>query len=365
MSTVNVTAIESRTGGAPAFSQGLSVGGVDIKTLAAVTEYHTGSTQPTSTANGALWWDGTNLRQYIAGLWLSLTVSGPVVVGDRGVVAGNGAGTDNAIQYWTISLNGSASDFGDLTVGRQRCTGCSDGSRGVVGGGYTGGGSTNYINNIDYITISTTGNALDFGDLTTAQSGKAAVSGASRGVFGGGSPTTNGMEYITFANTGNATDFGDLNTSPAINAGLSDAIRGVFSGGVAPSRTNVMDYITIATTGNATDFGDMTTARYDHCGCGNSTRGLFAGGSTSGGDTRTIDYITTSTTGNATDFGDLVNNSKYLGKAACCNKTKAVFAGGYYSNSTTDYVSIDTAGNAVSGSSLQRGTHNMAGLSGD
>jgi hypothetical protein len=39
---------------------------------------------------------------------------------------------------------------------------------------------------MDYITIATTGNAVDFGDLTVARHNLAGVSNATRGVFGGG-----------------------------------------------------------------------------------------------------------------------------------------------------------------------------------
>jgi len=54
--------------------------------------------------------------------------------------------------------------------------------RGVFGGGY---GDPNVI---DYIIISTSGNALDFGDLTVDRSELSATSNGTndRGVFGGG-----------------------------------------------------------------------------------------------------------------------------------------------------------------------------------
>ena len=50
--------------------------------------------------------------------------------------------------------------------------GGSAGDRGIFGGGYTGSAS----NVIDYITISTPGNATDFGDLTVAREGNDATS---------------------------------------------------------------------------------------------------------------------------------------------------------------------------------------------
>ena len=70
------------------------------------------------------------------------------------------------------------------------------------------------INVIDYITIATTGNATDFGDLSTNRYGLSACASSTRGVFGGGTlddvTLYNTIEYITIASTGNTTDFGDL-----------------------------------------------------------------------------------------------------------------------------------------------------------
>ena len=62
------------------------------------------------------------------------------------------------------------------------------GSRGVFMGGYNGG--TRY-NNIDYITIATTGNAIDFGDLTRVADGAGSCSNGTRGVNAGGQGVSN------------------------------------------------------------------------------------------------------------------------------------------------------------------------------
>ena len=71
----------------------------------------------------------------------------------------------------------------------------------------------------------------------------------------------NVIEYFTTATTGNATDFGDLTTARSNPAPLSNSIRGVFATGYAsPTMVDVIDYITIASTGNAADFGDVQTA---------------------------------------------------------------------------------------------------------
>jgi hypothetical protein len=73
----------------------------------------------------------------------------------------------NVIQYLTFASAGNATDFGDLTVARGQLGdgGTSNGSRGVFGNGYTSTPGV-YTNVIDYITIATIGNAIDFGDIS-------------------------------------------------------------------------------------------------------------------------------------------------------------------------------------------------------
>ncbi len=71
---------------------------------------------------------------------------------------------------------------------------------------------------------------------------------------------TNIIEFITMSTEGNAQDFGDLTNSVMSHAACSSSTRSVQAGGITPSNVNTMQYVTIATTGNATDFGDMTVA---------------------------------------------------------------------------------------------------------
>ena len=63
-----------------------------------------------------------------------------------------------------MASEGNATYFGDLT-GRTLtlAAGVSNGTRGVIGGGYVNPAS---VNAIDFVLFSTTGNAQDFGDLT-------------------------------------------------------------------------------------------------------------------------------------------------------------------------------------------------------
>ena len=59
------------------------------------------------------------------------------------------------------------------------------------------------------------------------------------------------LDFVTIASTGDATDFGDLDNGRRYVRGLANQTRGVFAGGVAPGPTTVIQYITIASTGNA------------------------------------------------------------------------------------------------------------------
>jgi len=237
---------------------------------------------------------------------------------DRGVFAGGDTGSlSNVIDYITIDITGNSIDFGDLTVTRRYLAGTSNGTneRGIFGGGYT----TGWLNIIDYITVSTTGNAADFGDLTVARHMSGACSNGinDRGVFAGGDdgaePYGNTIDYVTISTTGNAVDFGDLTSEMGWMAGTSNGIndRGIFLGGYIE---NIIEYITISTTGNATDFGDLTVSRGGPAATSNGVneRGVVGGGTT-GTSSNVIDYVTINSIGNATDFGDLTVARGLLG----------------------------------------------------
>ena len=99
------------------------------------------------------------------------------------------------------------------------------GNRGVIGGGYT----TADVDTIDFITISTIGNAQDFGNLTDGRRSLASCSSSTRGVFGGGfSPgDVNIIDFVTISSTGNAQDFGDLTSARSTLSGCSDSHGGL------------------------------------------------------------------------------------------------------------------------------------------
>ena len=226
------------------------------------------------------------------------------------------------IDFVTFSSTGDATDFGNLTDSRRQLAGCSNQTRGVFAGGYDP--TTKDI--IEYITMASSGDAIDFGNLISPSNRIAACSSSVRGIFAGGafSPTLgNGMNiinYITISSTGDGQDFGDLETAKFQYAGCSNSIRGVFGGArVTPagSNSNAIDFITIATTGNSQDFGDLTTNRTPQAACSSSTRAIWAGGNISPAKQDTIDFVTIMTTGNAVDFGDMTTATN--NNAGCSN----------------------------------------------
>lgn len=296
----------------------------------------------------------------------------PVWYGSRGVFSGgeSASGVRQPIDYITISTTGNAANFGNLAGATNLAAGLSNGTRGVIGGGVVSSSNTNVM---QYITVATTGNTTDFGDLTEYRAYLAALSNDTRGVFAGGraSSGTNVMDYITIANTGNATDFGDLLNQPELLTGAGGSTRGIFAGGydwgVADDAVNTIQYITIANTGNATDFGDLLAAQYGMGGLSNETRCVFSGGHASG-NVNVIQYITTDTTGNATDFGDLTSARTRSSGAA--NGTRGVFGGGNTSHLSAshvdiiEYITIASTGNATDFGNLTEAKENTAGLSG-
>ena len=198
----------------------------------------------------------------------------------RGIMAGDYTpGASNVIQYVQINTTGDAVDFGDLTLARLITSGaCASPTRGVMGGGWIPGNRSDII---DYITIASAGNAIDFGDLTQRKSACSAGSTGTRAVWAGGyfnvSPTLEHyktVEYITIASGGNGIDFGERTFAGAYSGAASSHTRLVTCMGFTPSLTNRMDSIEMNTGGDAVEFGDAVTAANAPGGCSDSHGGL-------------------------------------------------------------------------------------------
>ena len=266
----------------------------------------------------------------------------------RGLHAGGEAPShSNIIDFIQIQSGGIAQDFGDLITLCNSCDGVASKTRAV----FATFDSPN-LNLMEFVTIASTGNGIDFGDQTVSTGQEGSTNNDTIGLFAGGYQLAffNHIEKITIATAGNAVDFGDL-INPVVGlGGAADTTRGVFAGGVQPgsSYTNIIQKVEFATTADATDFGDLTVARRNPAGTSDSTRGVFFGGNDSGG-TNVIDFITIQSAGNATDFGDSTSNQSDASGAS--DSIRGVFSAGYYGSphlsNVIEKVIIQSTGNSV------------------
>ena len=314
--------------------------------------------------------DSNKMECYNGTKWMQVAVSSPDLNGGArglwvsgGFHTGSGQTAINIIEYVTISTAGNAVDFGDTSQQWKYNAGCASRTRGVTGGGISAAGTPVYSNTMEYITISSTGNTTDFGDLLSDNKVyPASFSSATRGIWGNGGASgskINTIGYATIASLGNCVDFGDTTQARSNSSGLSSPTRGIFAGGYTPTNVNTIDYITIATTGNARDFGDMTHVSQMSSGSGSATRGIFWSSVTA--PRNTIDYITIATTGNAQEFGDSTLDLGY--GTSCSSSIRSVRGGGQDGTATNviEYVSIATTGDAVDFGDLSTIDHRACG----
>ena len=298
--------------------------------------------------------DSSQLEIYDGNQWTGVLSTSPEqqTGGTRGLVMGGGhPNCTDVIEYANIDSTGDFADFGDLTAPTNRLANVCFASR--TRGFAAGGGSpapNSYVNKIEYVTISSTGDGVDFGDLSGSYNESSSVSNSTRGVIYAGYPgTINIIDYITMASAGNAKDFGDK-TNSSVGAGtMQSPTRGVYSSGETNASpyavTNSMVYLTIATQGNTADFGDAARAVRYPAATSNAVRGVQALGGSPNTYTNAIEYITIATLGDAQDFGDLVASNLGYGGGGLGSPTRAVFVVG--NNTDVDYIQIMTTGNAV------------------
>ena len=276
-------------------------------------------------------------------------------LGTRGFVMGGFGGGDptaEEIQFITISTLGNAQDFGELLQGSQSAF---HGLGNRINAFYAGGSQVPAgLNVIQKITVASLGNAVDHGDLTAGvRANGAAVSNTIRGICAGGnlgSPATNVIEYFSLIQSGNSVDYGDLSAAEeGLEGAINSSTRGLIFG-VGSYGGNTIEFITMSTTGNTTDFGDLIQGVGDAAGGCNSTRGVVGGGlgPSPVNQTNIIQFVTIATLGNSQDFGDLTENRNGLG--AMSSPTRVVFAGGSVfpaHKNVMDKIEILTTGNAV------------------
>ena len=314
--------------------------------------------------NGEAWWDidSTSPEQQTGG------TTGMILGGYSNQGSSNAYGVNSTPgnQFINISTTGNAATFGTLSGSDRYGAGAaSDRTRAMIMGGQLNAPNADTATNIiSFVTMSSRGNAQDFGDLTpqSKMMGTKGLLGNSTRAVHAGMRVAN-MDYVTIQSTGNGISFGDLLVSEQRQgaAGFSSPTRAMICGGGYPANVNNISYFTTSTLGDTADFGDCTAVLNNSAGCSNAVRGILNGGS-SPSQTNTIQFITIASLGNAVDFGDSTNAMR--SKGMCSSPTRAVaFGGSDNAVNTIDYVQIMTTGNAIDFGDLNEVNEGPAGAS--
>ena len=313
--------------------------------------------------------DLNRLEIYNGGAWWTIDSTSPdeQTGGSRGLFGGGcpapGGTNDlqvNIIDFISLASTGNAQNFGDLTLRRDFTSACASRTRAFWAGGVDPG--TSGLSEVDSVTIATRGNAIDFGENIPHRGG-GGLSDRTRGIFPSVNGGTNVINFITMASTGTVEDFGDAYVAAASGGSFASPTRGVSGGGDAPAYTNVIQYITISTTGNSADFGDLSQVKGYTVGASSATRGLFMSGYTPspGASVNTIEFVTIATLGDAMDFGDLNLATRHAGGTSDC--LRAVCTSGPGFEGSISYVQIATRGNSIDFGDQSTTRRGMSGCS--
>ena len=240
----------------------------------------------------------------------------------RGIFGVGGNPNTDTLEYVTISSEGDAKDFSNLTSSRYGGARGNSSTRGIFMGGQS------YSDVIDYVEMSTLANALDFGDLTVGTFLNVTSVNTKTRVFSLGGYVSPGVntakvEFVTTSSKGNGISFGEIDRPNSTFPAFSNDTRAIYGGGnLRPGSTSEIFIFNMFTQGETTFFGDLTQARYEFAGSCSQTRGVFVGGQlpdSPNASANTIDFITMATTGNAIDFGDMTKVSRNLTSLSDCH----------------------------------------------
>jgi len=294
----------------------------------------------------------------------------------RGVVGGGNPSPNytDTIQFFDMSSSGNAISFGDLSNGaRFALGGGSDGIRGIFYAGQDGPSTPR--NFIDEITMASEGNSVDFGDASTAGRCMGGCGSSTRGIFGGinAGNTADTIQYATRGSTVSSfVNFSFVGGNK--NAMFSSPVKFINRNGQSGSAVNGGEVIgnqaietgIIASGGNTTLFGGlMSSTQEQKRGTCNNIRGIFAGGYEGFSpypNVNNLDFINIQSEGNAQDFGDLAVARNQI--SCMTNSSRAVFAGGGFPGFTTiEFVTIASTGNAQDFGDLFEGVSAAYGIS--
>ena len=317
--------------------------------------------------------DSSQMEIYDGNQWTGILGTSPEqqTGGTRGLFGGGETPSlTDRIDFINVDTTGNAADFGDLSISKRNLKSTSDRTRLIFTGGYTSGPAVVY-NTLEFVTMASTGNAADFGDLTQARSRHSGFASSTRGFAAGGmsspSPTTPSevIDFVTIQSTGNAVDFGNMTSARLGPSGAQSPTRGLIFGGKDSETRNIIEYITMSSTGNAADFGDLSNDSSQGTAGSNAVRAIAGTGYISPGTSTTLmQFVTIATLGNAVNFGNLSQNHIECGEGAC-SPTRIAIPGSFSSNNSPsnkiEYAQIMTTGDFIDFGDL---TTNNNGTSG-
>jgi hypothetical protein len=318
--------------------------------------------------------DGDQTTTSVAEFSLAFTA----MYGDRGLFAG-GTGTTtsktSAVEYIDITTPGNAASFGTLNTSIARGARATNGTIAIF---YDEEPSLN-TNRKNYMTIP--GNpggvtASEAGNLSVDREESGCAWDGTYGTIAGGDPvpdsnyvTLQSIEYITIATQSDGQTFANLSGTTGNLAGTSDGTNAYYFGGYNYEVTsnwvnNRIETLVITTLGQQTNFGNLANERQSHSAVGNETYGVIAGGGPGGTQTpnSTMERIAYATQTTATSFGSLSSGAKWK-KGGLGNDTYAIFAGGYTLGPDTYYVNMDTV--TINGSGGSSNFGNLTSTGGD
>ena len=104
-------------------------------------------------------------------------------IGNNSGMTNPGGSAVRQIDKLNLTSSGNAVSFGELNKDRHRCGGASNQTRAIFAGGFTNPGSFAYSSGIDSVTIASSGNGVDFGEMSPK--GQFGATSDSHGGLGG------------------------------------------------------------------------------------------------------------------------------------------------------------------------------------
>ena len=272
-------------------------------------------------------------------------VAGPFGGTGGGTISGFSSGGyyapnyKNVIDKFSLTSSGNATDHGDLSTAKLMAGGSLSKTQGFVAGGDTNAAGL-HTTSIDKFTFASSGNAVSHGDLSSNHGYTSGQSSSTHGYTSGGTTAASNPikiidKYAFSANT-TATDNGDLILAMTYPTGSSSYTDGYTNGGGHTSLpgyyANQIYKFSFATAGNATDHGDLTLARGSASGHSSITHGYTAGGEPAN---NTIDKYAFASDATATDHGDMSagrSGNQRIGASGTSSTTHGFSSGGTLSN---------------------------------